>query len=101
MELSKKEVYFYDAGRQWTLSSQVMQEIDKRTVLETTLRQPLTALREVSHQLFGGEILNSAFEWRADRLCVPRQLAELLNLPLKKVLSDFDTICERGWQDRG
>ena len=71
--------------------------------METSLRQPLGALRrEVSYQLWkGDEILESAFERRWDKLCVPRQLAELLKLPLAEVLSDFDTICDRGWQDRG
>ena len=63
--------------------------------------QPLGALREVSYQLFkGDEILASAFQ-RDDKLCAARQLAELLRLPLEEVLSDFDTICERGWQERG
>ena len=26
---------------------------------------------------------------------------ELLRLPLEEVLSDFDAICDRGWQERG
>ena len=72
--------------------------------METSLRQPLGALaqREVSHQPFkGGDVLASAFERRPDRLCAARQLAELLRLPLKEVLSDFDAICDRGWQERG
>ena len=60
------------------------------------------AQRQVSYQLFkGDEVLASAFERRPDRLCAARQLAELLRLPLEEVLSDFDTICDRGWQERG
>ena len=101
MELSE-EVYFLDGAREWTLSSQTTQHVDNRTLVETSLRQPLGALREVSYQLFkGDEILASAFERRDDKLCAARQLAELLRLPLQEVLSDFDTICDRGWQERG
>ncbi|CAE7608101.1 pfh1, partial [Symbiodinium pilosum] len=75
MELSE-EVYFLDGSREWTLSSQTTQRLDDRTVVETSLRQPLTALaqREVSYQLFKGD---------------------------EEVLSDFDAICDRGWQERG
>ena len=102
LELSGEQ-YFLDNSREWTLSSQTTQVVDDRVVVETSLRQPLGALRrEVSYQLWkGDEILESAFERRWDKLCVPRQLAELLKLPLAEVLSDFDTICDRGWQDRG
>ena len=45
--------------------------------------------------------LPSAFEARNDKLCVARQLAELLQLPLPEVLSDFDAICDKGWEERG
>ena len=102
LELSGEQ-YFLDNSREWTLSSQTTQVVDDRVVVETSLRQPLGALRrEVSYQLWkGDEILESAFERRWDKLCVPRQLAELLKLPLAEVLSDFDAICDRGWQDRG
>ena len=100
-ELSEK-FYFLHGAREWTLSSQTTQHVDNRALVETSLRQPLGALREVSYQLFkGDEILASAFERRDDKLCAARQLAELLRLPLEEVLSDFDTICDRGWQERG
>ena len=79
MELSQ-EVYFLDGSREWTLSSQTMQHVDNQTLVETSLRQPRGVLREVSYQLFKGD--------------------EVL-LPLEEVFSDFDTICERGWQERG
>ena len=88
LELSGEQ-YFLDNSREWTLSSQTTQVVDDRVVVETSLRQPLGALRrEVSYQLWkGDEILESAFERRWDKLCVPRQLAELLKLPLAEVLS--------------
>ena len=34
-------------------------------------------------------------------LCVPRQLAELLKLPLQEVIEDFNSICPGNWQQRG
>ncbi|CAE7838985.1 pfh1, partial [Symbiodinium microadriaticum] len=76
--------------------------IDNRVDTQIRLRQPLGALREVSYQLFAGDqILPSAFEERRDMLCVPRQLAELLKLPLREVIEDFNSICPGNWQDRG
>ena len=34
-------------------------------------------------------------------LCVPRQIAELLKLPLQEVIEDFNSICPGNWQQRG
>ena len=80
-----------------------MQVVDDRVVVETVLDQPLGTLRDVSYQLYcGDEILESAFEQRPDKLCVPRQLAELMRLPLQEVLSDFDAICtKKTWREQG
>ncbi|CAE7029901.1 unnamed protein product [Symbiodinium natans] len=79
------ESYYLDATREWTFSQQAMQVVDDRVVVETVLDQPLGALRDVSYQLFcGDEILQSAFKQRPDKLCVPRQLAELMRLPLQE-----------------
>ncbi|CAE7558183.1 unnamed protein product [Symbiodinium natans] len=37
-----------------------------------------------------------------DKLCVARQLAELMRLPLQEVLSDFDAICPNSkWREQG
>ena len=89
-------------GRGYERLDYLPEHVDNRTLVETSLRQPLGALREVSYQLFkGDEILALAFERRGDKLCAARQLAELLRLLLEEVLSDFDTICDRGWQERG
>ena len=81
-----------------------MQVVDDQVVVDTVLDQPLGALRDVSYQLFcGDEILESAFEQRPDKLCVARQLAELMRLPLQEVLSDFDAITGIGsrWREQG
>ena len=103
LELSD-ETYYLDATREWTFSQQAMQVVDDQVVVDTVLDQPLGALRDVSYQLFcGDEILESAFEQRPDKLCVARQLAELMRLPLQEVLSDFDAITGIGsrWREQG
>ena len=102
LELSD-ETYYLDATREWTFSQQAMQVVDDQVVVDTVLDQPLGALRDVSYQLFcGDEILESAFEQRPDKLCVARQLAELMRLPLQEVLSDFDAITNGSkWREQG
>ena len=96
------ETYFLHPTNEWAYSSSSMQVIDNRVDTQIRLRQPLGALREVSYQLFAGDqILASAFEERQDMLCVPRQLAELLKLPLQEVIEDFNSICPGNWQQRG
>ena len=101
LELSQ-EVYRYDATRDWAFSKQTLEVVDNRAQVQVSLRQPMGALREISYQLYNGsEILPSAFQARDDKLCVARQLAELLQLPLPEVLSDFDAICDKGWEQRG
>ena len=101
MELSEEQ-YTYDASRDWGVSKQTMQVAGNQVETEVTLRQPLGALRDVSYQLFrGSEVLESAFEERDDRLCVVRQIAELLQLPFEEIYSDFDAICPQGWEQRG
>ena len=102
LELSD-ETYYLDATREWTFSQQAMQVVDDQVVLDTVLDQPLGALRDVSYQLYcGDEILESAFEQRPDKLCVARQLAELMRLPVQEVLSDFDAITNGSkWRQQG
>ena len=101
MEISE-ETYTYDASRDWAVSKQTMQVVDNRVETEVALNRRLGALRDVSYQLFrGSEILQSAFEQREDRLCVVRQLSELLRLPYEEVYSDFDAICPKNWERKG
>ena len=80
--------------------------MDDQVVLDTVLDQPLGALRDVSYQLYcGDEILESAFEQRPDKLCVPRQLAELMRLPLQEVLSAAfglrRNLHQKTWREQG
>ena len=101
MEISE-ETYTYDASRDWAVSKQTMQVVDNRVETEVALNRRLGVLRDVSYQLFrGSEILESAFEQREDRLCVVRQLSELLRLPYEEVYSDFDAICPKNWESKG
>ena len=64
------ETYFLDPEGHWVVSTQSTQY---RTEVETLLRQRMRGLRSVSFQL---PCEQSAFEDKP--LCVPRQLAELL-----------------------
>ena len=61
---------------------------NSRTEVETLLRQRMRGLRSVSFQL--PCVLQSAFEDKP--LCVPRQLAELLQLSVEEACADFDAM---------
>ena len=91
MELSQ-ETYRYDATRDWAFSKQTLEVVDNNRAQVQPSGDKLPALQR---------LLPSAFEVRNDQLCVARQLAELLQLPLPEVLSDFDAICDKGWEQRG
>ena len=94
MELSE-EVYYLDGSWEWTLSSQTTQHV------ETSLWQPLGALRSLTSSFKGDEILASAFERRDGPALRGPAAGGALRLPLEQVLSNFDTVCDRGWQERG
>ena len=73
--------------------SEITCQVPQHALAETSGELLRPDLRDVSYQLFcGDEILESAFEQRPDKLCVAKQLAELMRLPLQEVLSDFDAI---------
>ena len=73
------------------VSTQSTQYRNSRTEVETLLRQRMRGLRSVSFQLPCEEdVLQSAFEDKP--LCVPRQLAELLQLSVEEVCADFDAM---------
>ena len=72
---------------------------NSRTV-ETLLRQRMRCVRSVSFQLPCEEdVLPSAFEDKP--LCVPRQLAELLQLSVEEVCADFDAMLRHDWRRLG
>ena len=71
-----------------------------RTEVETLLRQRMRGLRSVSFQLPCEEdVLPSAFEDKP--LCVPWQLAELLQLSVEEVCADFDAMLRHDWRRLG
>ena len=73
---------------------------NSRTEVETLLRQRMRGLRSVSFQLPCEEdVLPSAFEDKP--LCVPRQLAELLQLSVEEVCADFDAMLRHDWRRLG
>ena len=46
-------------------------------------------------------ILECAFEDSGDNACVPRQLAQLLDVPFEEVCGDFDALAEHNWRAHG
>ena len=78
------ETYFLDPEGHWVVSTQSTHYRNSGTEVETLLRQRMRGLRSVSFQLPCEEdVLPSAFEDKP--LCVPRQLAELLQLSVEEV----------------
>ena len=88
------ETYFLDPEAQSTHYR------NSRTEVETLLRQRMRGLRSVSFQLPCKEdVLQSAFEDKP--LCVPRQLAELLQLSVEEVCADFGAMLRHDWRRLG
>ena len=71
----------------WVVSTQSTRYRNSRTEVETLLRQRMRGLRSVS------------FEDKP--LCVPRQLAELLQLSVEEVCADFDAMLRHDWRRLG
>ena len=94
------ETYFLDPEGHWVVSTQSTRYRNSRTEVETLLRQRMRGLRSVSFQLPCEEdVLPSAFEDKP--LCVPRQLAELLQLSVEEVCADFDAMLRHDWRRLG
>ena len=94
------ETYFLDPEGHWVVSTQSTQYRNSRTEVETLLRQRMRGLKSVSFQLPCEEdVLQSAFKDKP--LCVPRQLAELLQLSVEEVCADFDAMLRHDWRRLG
>jgi hypothetical protein len=103
MEVSG-ERYLYDREGEWLVSSMsTVTDGAGNDDTEVLLRQPMAALRSIAAHLPHPElILDSAFEEHADKLCVPRQLSELLRRPLREVCDSFDAALDGAtWRDVG
>ena len=84
----------------WVVSTQSTQYRNSRTEVETLLRQRMRGLRSVSFQLPCEEdVLQSAFEDKP--LCVPRQLAEVVQVSVEEVCADFDAMLRHDWRRLG
>ena len=95
-----RDLYFLDPEGHWVVSTQSTRYRNSRTEVETLLRQRMRGLRSVSFQLPCEEdVLQSAFEDKP--LCVPRQLAELLQLSVEEVCADFDAMLRHDWRRLG
>ena len=82
------------------VSTQSTRYRNSRTEVETLLCQRMRGLRSVSFQLpCEKDVLLSAFEDKP--LCVPRQLAELLQLSVEEVCADFDAMLRHDWRRLG
>ena len=94
----RDETYFLDPH--WAVSTQSTHYRNSRTEVETLLRQRMRGLRSVSFQLPCEEdVLQSAFEDKP--LCVPRQLAKLLQLSVEEACANFDAMPRRDWRRLG
>ena len=82
LQLSDK-TYFLDPEGHWVVSTQSTRYRNSRTEVETLLRQPCE--EDVEDK----------------PLCVPRQLAELLQLSVEEVCADFDAMLRHDWRRLG
>ena len=103
MEISGETIKL-DRDGTWLISS-LSTEVDGEGVITTQakMRQPLGCLRNCAAFLpFPDQVLPIDFESHDDRLCVPRQLAELLGQKLEQMCESFDELmCGDGWREIG
>ena len=97
---SSGETYMLDRDRESLISSQGMRVNPQgQVVVQTAMRQRLDALRNAGTQLAHAEhIVAEAFREYDDKLCVPRQIAAVLNVPMAEVLQTFDDLIPDNWQ---
>ena len=81
------EVYMLDREREFLISSQGMRVNPQgEVVVQTAMRQRLGMLRNAGTQLAQAEhIVPEAFREYGDKLCVPRQIAAVLKVPMAEV----------------
>ena len=84
------ETYFLDPEGRWVVSTQSTRYRNSRTEVETLLRQRMPCKEDM---------LQSTFEDKP--LCVPQQLAELLQLSVEEVCADFDAMLRHDWRRLG
>ena len=102
MDISGEQIHLDPAG-QWLISG--MSTITTRAASRTDvlMRHVMAGLRSCAAHLPNEHLLlESAFEEHDDRLCVARQLAELLGRALHDICETFDTVLNGpAWRERG
>ena len=91
MEISD-ETFNYDRNGEWQISSLTTSvNADGHSTTEAAMRQPLAGkpLACAAFLSYRGQIIDCAFEDHDDCLCVPRQLAAVLNEPPEDIVEYF------------
>ena len=96
MEISD-ETFSYDRNGEWQISSLTTSvNADGSSTTEAAMRQPLAGkpLACAAFLPYPDQIVDCAFEDHDDCLCVPRQLAAVLNEPLEDIVEYFNQFVE-------
>ncbi len=103
MEVSG-ESYQIDKDGEWTISSLSTQvDSEGKVSTDARMREKLGCLRNAAAQLpLHEHIIPEAFESHDDKLCVPRQLAVLLQKSLEVIADSFDELLgSSDWMSEG
>ena len=105
MEVSG-ETFTYDDSESaaWQISTlTTMVQGDGGTTTSAVMRQPLGAwpLSCGAFLPYPEHILSTAWESHDDKLCIPRQLAQLFGITLDDAISLFDEFLIPGWREIG
>lgn len=98
MEISG-ETFTYDRDVPWLISALTSETQDDGTVATSTvMRQPLGAgpISCASFLPYAELIVQRAFETHDDKLCVPRQLAEVLGVSLSETINILTSFSATG-----
>ena len=100
------ETFSYDRNGEWQISSLTTNvNPDGTATTEAAMRQPLAGGKPLACAAFvpyPDQIVDCAWEDHNDCLCVPRQLAYLLNEPMQDIVEYFNQFFEgTNWQQTG
>lgn len=99
------ETFTYMRDGQWLISALSTVVQDGEAVTSAVMRAPLGAgpIGCAAFLPYPEHICDAAWESHdaKDKLCVPRQVAQVLNINLDEAISYFDDMLEPGWEDVG
>ena len=87
------ETFSYDRNGEWQISSLTFSvNADGTSTTEAAMRQPLAGkpIARAAFLPYPDQIVDCAFEDHDDCLCVPRQLAAVLNMPMQDIMEYFN-----------